>query len=441
MNSEIPPTRNPFFLIMFLPLLLLAISGCQHFASQETGPAPPSGAKLFKSKCSTCHDFELAMDKFRSERLWHQTITRMKEEHNAKISQEEVDLLVNYHVERQQQESAFFKVKCQKCHSGKVFLEKKLSEDQARAIIRRMQKKTGNTIEDQDIEILVRYHVQAHNTFAEKTPRGTYYQTLDDDPSTKRGMELFMKKCSSCHQADRALTTMKDPKIWAQTIRRMQSYSKGEITDLEAKELVDFHVTVQQRELDAFNETCTNCHDEKRINSQSKSEEQWLETIKRMQQKAPELISDEKVNLLAAYFHRRELTMARIFYNKCQLCHIDQPGLLPSLRGNTAQMNVLITLARREFGRSIQITDVRNLLSTHSGRQKRSMIFYQKDCTICHPEGVSTKKEPGQEMTGKRSRPEWISYISTLQEMEINKETQNTINTRIDYHIFKQAQR
>ena len=68
-------------------------------------------------------------------------------------------------------------------------------------------------------------------------------------------------------------------------------------------------------------------------------------------------------------------------------------------------------------------------------------MYYQKDCTICHPEGVSNKKEPGKEMTEERSRAEWISYIATLQEMEINKETQNTINTRIDYHVFKQAQK
>jgi cytochrome c5 len=253
-----------------------------------------------------------------------------------------------------------------------------------------------------------------------------------DHISMRRGMKLFVEKCSACHEPDRALTVLKDPEVWAQTIKRMQYYSKGAITNQQAKELVDFHVTEQQKEINAFKETCTQCHDDERINSRSMSEEQWLATIKRMQQKAPDLISDEKINLLVGYFHRRELSLARIFYGKCRLCHLDN-----SSPDSTVQMNGLIVLANEEFGRSLQVRKVNNILSIHTQRQKRNMQLYEKKCTTCHPGKIPEKKGLGKKNQEERTRAEWISIIAVLQGMELNKEIQNTINSQIDYHISR----
>ena len=257
-------------------------------------------------------------------------------------------------MERQKQETAIFKEKCEKCHPGKVFLKKKLSGDQTRAIIKRMQQKAGNSIEDKDIETIVRYHARSRMA-ALKENLDIFKETPSDQPALKKkmglqkGMALFAEKCSECHGLDRAFSIIKDPEIWDQTIKRMQSYSKGAITDQEVKELVGFHVTEQQREINAFKESCTKCHDVERINNRSMSEEQWLATIKRMQQKAPELISDEKINLLTAYFHRRELTMAKIFSGKCQLCHYDSADGAP-FQGSRGQISGVVALASEEFG-------------------------------------------------------------------------------------------
>jgi len=425
-----------------LTLFMLIIFGCQPQAVQKTSIAPPPEADLFKSKCSKCHDPELALREYRSEGVWFETITRMKEEHKADISDKEVQSLVNYHVERQKQEAAIFNEKCQKCHPGKVFLEQNLTPDQARAIIRRMQQKAGNTIEDEDVELIVRYHVQSHKAALEENLRGALGQVSGIQPNIKKeegmkkGVVLFMGKCSSCHEPNRALSVIKDPEVWAQTIKRMQYYSKGQITDQEANKLVDFHVTEQQREINAFKETCSRCHNEKRINNRSKSEEEWLATIKRMQQKAPELISDEKINLLAAYFHRRELAMARIFYGKCWLCHFGNSGEAVS-GGSTIQLNGLIALANEEFGENLRLTDVNNLLAYHVQRQKRDMLIFEHRCSTCHPNGLPKKEEPGKENPEARSRAEWISFIATLQGLELNKEIQNTINSQIDYHMTK----
>jgi cytochrome c5 len=424
-------------------LFMLTNFGCQRQAVQETYIAPsPSEAELFKSKCSKCHAPELALKKYRSTKVWFDTITRMKKEHNADVNQEEIELLVKYHVTRQKQEAAIFNEKCQKCHPGKVFLEQNLTADQARAIIKRMQQKSGNTIEDKDIEIIIRYHVRSHQAALEENIRGILDKAIRDQTDNRIGIDLvsgvalFLEKCSLCHEPDRALAVFKDPEVWAQTIKRMQYYSKGAFTDEEAKVLVGFHVDEQQRELNTFEETCTKCHDDERINSRSKSDEQWLATIKRMQQKAPELISDEKINLLAAYFHRRELTMARIFYNRCWLCHRDTLGGA-ILHSSTIETNRFIVIANEESGESLRVTDAKNLLSAHAQRQERNMQVYESKCATCHPNGLPEKKEPDEEILEERTRAEWISFIATLQGMELTKEIQNTINSQIDYHISK----
>ena len=262
----------------------------------------------------------------------------------------------------------------------------------------------------------------------------TYTGAKPKQQEMKSRMTLFVEKCSACHDPNRALTVIKDPDIWAQTIKRMQYYSKGAISKQEVEELIDFHVTEQQREISTFEETCTKCHDDERINSRSMSEEQWLSTIKRMQQKAPELISDEKVNLLAAYFHRRELALARIFYGKCRFCHLDSSNPVSSVT-----LNGLVVLANEEFGRSMQIRNARNLISSHVERQKRDMEIYENKCTTCHLNGLTVNNKPGnnKESQEERTRAEWVSFIAELQGVELNKEIQNAINSQIDFHVSK----
>lgn len=424
--------------------VLLLFSGFvyQQLEGQQTAlAAPVNEAELFKSKCGTCHDPELALKDYRSAEVWQETISRMKAEHSADISQEEADLLVKYHVERQKQEAAVFKEKCEKCHPGKVFLEKSLNPEQTRAIIRRMQQKAGNSIEDKDIETIVRYHAQAHQAVL-KEQLARFEETLGGKPAgeaevdLQAGMALFAEKCSECHELGRALSLIKDPAVWEQTIKRMQSYSKGAISDQEVEELVGFHVTEQEREINAFNTTCTQCHDDERINRRSMSEEEWLATIRRMQKKAPELIPNEKINLLTAYFHRRELTMAKIFSGKCHLCHQGAGGNKP-FQGPGVDLGGVIVLASEEFGDSLQIKDVNSLVSFHGQRQVRDMQLYRKDCKACHPDGPPAKQRGRQVKKGSRSRAEWITFIATLQGQDLNRENQATINTQIDYHISR----
>lgn len=423
---------RPFILLAVV--FVLASAGCQQRSVKRADLAPPSGADLFKMKCSKCHDPERALEKYRSEEVWFETINRMKEVHKADINREEIDRLVKYHIDRQQQEAAVFNEKCQKCHPGKIFLEQNLTPEQARAIIKRMQQKAGNSIEDKDIEIIVSYHVRAQKTATDKALRAVLGQDFSEDPSQKKEKELFVEKCSACHSAARALSVFKDPEIWALTVKRMQHYSKGEITDLEARKLVDFHIERQQHEINTFQETCTQCHDDERINSRSMSEDKWLETIRRMQKKAPELITDEKVNLLAAYFHRRELTLAKIFFGRCHLCHYFSSGKVIA-QGATQRLDGLIATAENEFGQSLEISDVNNLLSIHVQRQQRVMQLFENNCATCHPGRITVNRESTGDEMGMPTRADWISYIAALRGEELSRENQITINSQIKFHI------
>lgn len=427
--------RRPLGIGLFgiLILILLCTQGCPPSPPKPAPPSPPAGEELFRAKCGKCHEPERALKKFRSAGVWLETINRMKTKHHADISRKEIDQLVKYHVERQKQETDIFQEKCQKCHPGKIFLERNLTPDQARAIIKRMQQKAGNTIEDKDVEIVVRYHIEAQ----QKELENTLNNILGRDQSEKPAMQLFLEKCSSCHNPARALSVIEDPEVWAETIKRMQFYSKGAITDQEARDLVDFHVARQQKEIDTFRQTCTKCHDDSRINSRSMSEEEWIATIKRMQKKAPELITDEKVNLLAAYFHRRELTLAKIFADKCQFCHYTSSGETRP-PGSPEQLNGLIANADREFGKSLQIKDINNLLAVHVQRQRRNMQLYESNCDTCHLKGPPPKGKSGLEKAGSPARADWIAFIAALQGLEITKEVQNSINSQIDFHISRQ---
>jgi hypothetical protein len=266
---------------------------------------------------------------------------------------------------------------------------------------------------------------------------GYLVQTFPKQQRTKKiNLSLFEEKCSVCHSPDRALTVFKDPEVWEETIKRMQYYSKGEISDNHAKDLVDFHISRQQSEIDTFQETCTKCHDDERINNRSMSPEQWQATIKRMQQKVPELISDEKVIILSSYFHRRELSMARIFHDKCPLCHVKSSEITLNQAFDQQTTN-LIVMASQEFGGSLQIRKFRSLQASHIERQKRNMQLYESDCQICHVVGLPNEQVDSIDSQGKRTRSEWVFFIVSLQKIELTKEIQKSINSQIELHISR----
>jgi hypothetical protein len=65
-----------------------------------------------------------------------------------------------------------------------------LTPDQARAIIKRMQQKAGNTIEVEDVEVIVRYHMQIHQAALEENLGGAFGQVFGIQPGIKKDDDM-----------------------------------------------------------------------------------------------------------------------------------------------------------------------------------------------------------------------------------------------------------
>lgn len=415
--------------LFFLLWTMLVLVSCQVDGpppSKNLAP-PPSGAEVFREKCSKCHELDRALKKSGDDQSWLATIARMKNEHNADITNDEVQQLVAFHVSRQQREAEVFKEKCQQCHPGKQFVDKNLTPDQARSIIHQMQAKAGNVITEDEVELIISYHRRQHQLATESALR----RSLGLGPVASGGnsgiVGIFIEKCSQCHEPERALTVYKDEKAWEATVKRMEGYSQGNISDSEAGQLVNFHVSEQRREVDTFQKTCTVCHTDERIVNRSMTAAEWLDTVRRMQQKAPGLITDEKVEVLARYYHRREYILASLFTANCRKCHSDQAGGAISRPDGIAR---LISLASEELASGFSQEDLNGFLAMHDSKEKQEMKVFEARCTACHTTGSSKR--------GERSMEEWASFIAAMQNQAADAQVEDSIYIRIDRHVSAQ---
>ena len=72
---------------------------------------------------------------------------------------------------------------------------------------------------------------------------GVFSQAAEEgDPKAKA---LFEAKCSVCHELSRPLGKNKDRDGWTKTVTRMQKVNGCNITDGEAKTIVDYLVAVR----------------------------------------------------------------------------------------------------------------------------------------------------------------------------------------------------
>jgi antitoxin component of MazEF toxin-antitoxin module len=116
----------------------------------------------------------------------------------------------------------------------------------------------------------------------------------------------------------------------------------------QTKEYADVHLL--------FIDRCTRCHTINRILKQNKTREEWLETIQRMRENAPELFLDEDIPILTEYLAERGKIMrddvaAQIVVEKCLICHEMGRILLErkSRRGWEDCVTVMRALAREKF--------------------------------------------------------------------------------------------
>ncbi|MFV9646357.1 MAG: c-type cytochrome, partial [Desulfobacterales bacterium] len=91
---------------------------------------------------------------------WERIIVGMSEKKGSDdITPDTVRTLVRYHVARQEIEQQVFTKDCSECHEPEETLKKKKSRDEWIQTIRRMMAKTDKMITDEDIDILINYHM------------------------------------------------------------------------------------------------------------------------------------------------------------------------------------------------------------------------------------------------------------------------------------------
>jgi cytochrome c2 len=124
-----------------------------HVARQE------KEQKLFLRDCSQCHPADIALESGKTHEQWRDTARKMMERAGKKISDEELDILTRYHVSYEKTLDSLFIKKCTRCHDRKRILTIKGTPQTLERIIVEMSEKEGSDITPNDIRRLVSYHV------------------------------------------------------------------------------------------------------------------------------------------------------------------------------------------------------------------------------------------------------------------------------------------
>ncbi|HEY4481447.1 MAG TPA: hypothetical protein VI489_01200 [Candidatus Brocadiaceae bacterium] len=150
---------------------------------------------------------------------------------------------------------------------------------------------------------------------------------------------LYEEKCSKCHTLERVFTEPKTENEWQICVTRMMKKNKFWITEEEGAQIIDeiigkrkdiiASVPQKKKYADAqvlFIDRCTRCHKVSRILDKNKTRDEWVETIIRMRDNAPELFFDEDIPVIANFLTERgniirDDIAAQIMEEKCLVCH------------------------------------------------------------------------------------------------------------------------
>ena len=110
------------------------------------------------------------------------------------------------------------------------------------------------------------------------------------------GRRLVGEKCVRCHTLERVFRSFKNEEGWTETVNRMAMIAAPNIRDFDAKQIIHYLISQQQRRealmttvqkvekngKALIKEKCTSCHSLERIYKLKKSRAEWTETVKKM---------------------------------------------------------------------------------------------------------------------------------------------------------------
>lgn len=402
--------------------VIIVLFGVTHCTRQIPGDSSKEPTLIFKSKCSKCHSIDRALLATKDEAAWRQTIILMSGKQGSEITQDEIEKLVHFHKERQKKEQDLFYRDCGQCHASGLSLAKARNPSEWRAVIKRMLAKRPGWAGEEDIELLINYHLREQRLKLARMLEAVWLKEKE-----QRAAEVFTEACSTCHDLQRALTAVKDETAWRQTIMAMAQKQGSPVKEDEVEELARFHVRRQEIEQEIFKQKCTTCHPAERALEKIKTQDEWRETMKRMAAKASGQITDDQVDLLINFHKRKERENERFFRGGCTACHDLETAL--STSGDRQLVEKTIVSMLEKAGKRMSYDEVKKLIDFHNERQREEESLFKKDCTVCHPAERSLEK--------KKSREEWRDTIRRMQGKAPELISDDEIDFLVTYHIRK----
>lgn len=121
----------------------------------------------------------------------------------------------------------------------------------------------------------------------------------------KIGMELFIMRCSICHQL-KDIMARRPAKEWETVVTRMVKLAEPRITPDEAEQILGYlQATHVPRSLTAATEAggvrsyCTPCHAFEDIERHHYERSTWLKIVRRMSKRAPEIVPPGRIDAIA----------------------------------------------------------------------------------------------------------------------------------------------
>ncbi|MEW6327943.1 MAG: hypothetical protein AB1487_10200 [Thermodesulfobacteriota bacterium] len=155
MARAIITTMSRYFRFIAAVGMAIVLFMIIHCAQRVPGEGAREPDIIFKARCSRCHSVERALTATKDEAAWRQTIILMSQKEGSEITQDEIEKLVYFHIERQKREQELFYRDCGQCHEPRRSLARARTRAEWRGIIKRMLAKSPGLASEEDIELLI----------------------------------------------------------------------------------------------------------------------------------------------------------------------------------------------------------------------------------------------------------------------------------------------
>ncbi len=196
---------------------------------------------------------------------------------------------------RQDSDKKIFEYTCSKCHSLDRALEIEKTTIGWEKTVDWMRHKAKNAFSDKDALAIKIYLRKINNVYPEK---------------------LFKWKCSGCHALGKVEELKLSPSQWKRLVLRERSRAIAWIALDEAEDIVGYlsknnvlipdQTNPESKREELTEKKCLRCHVYETVFKAKRPKDEWQVINKRMQEKSPQWLTDEEVNLIAEFLGGNE---------------------------------------------------------------------------------------------------------------------------------------